>query len=110
MKPERLTAEELKIVDNPEDILYLEIIKGMSLDEMKNFDCYKPKHMDHYLRKQKNWIDREMHLIKTRSGHPENLSHDELQGELAEDMENHHTGNRFKVWYVLKYPSLVERG
>jgi len=51
-----------------------------------------------------------MHLIKTRSGHPENLSHDELQGELAEDMENHHTGNRFKVWYVLKYPSLVERG
>jgi len=109
MQIQRLTEDELKIVDNPEDIPYLEIIKGMSLDEMESFKCYRPKNLDHYNRKQNEWLSRELDLIIHRPGHPENLSHDELQRELTEDMIAHHNGQRFKIFYFLKYPGLVER-
>ncbi|MEM3113327.1 MAG: hypothetical protein QXI33_02795 [Candidatus Pacearchaeota archaeon] len=105
MKPERLSNAEIEIVDNPEDIPYLEIIKGMTLEEMKFFDCYSPKYIDHYNRKQNEWIKSEKHLIRNRPGHGEDVSPE----ELLEDMKHNHNALRFKVWYVFKYPGLVKR-
>ncbi|GEM_PF-6409096 len=109
MEVQRLTEDELRIVDNPEDVPYLEMIKGMSLLEMDSFKCYRPRYLEHYNRKQNDWLAREMHLIRARPGHPDNLSHDALQQELVDDMVASHNGQRFKVWYVLKYPGFVER-
>ena len=105
MKVERLTENEIKIVDNPEDIIYLEIIKGMSPEEKSSFDCYRPKSIEHYNRKQREWVAREIYLIGHRPGHGEKVS----SSELLEDIETYHNGLRFKVFYTLKYPGLVER-
>jgi hypothetical protein len=81
----------------------------MSLEEMSSFDVYKPIYLEHYNRKQRDWIDREMYLIANRPGHKTDFSHDELQRELIEDMEENHNPLRFKVFYALKYPGFVKR-
>ena len=106
MKIKKLTDTELAIVDNLSDIVYLETIKGMNCDEMKSFDCYVPKDMRHYLRKQTEWISTERNLIGSRKGCSCYEINDE---ELLEDFNRCHNGERFKVFYCLKFPELVER-
>ncbi len=109
MIPQRLSEEERRIVEDPSDIIYLEIVKGMSVEEMSAFDCYRPKDFHHYTSIQKSWIQKEMYLIMARPGHDSNTTHDSLQGELAEDMISNRNGPRFKTFYVLKFPEMVER-
>jgi hypothetical protein len=105
MKPTKLTNEEKAFVDDKGDLVILEIIKGMSLEELRSFDIYTPKNMKHYSSLQVNWLKTEEHLIKNRQDHVGEVS--EL--ELIEDICKHHNGERYKVFYVLKYPDRVQR-
>jgi hypothetical protein len=108
MKPTRLTEDEINVVTNPDagDFILLEIIKGMSLKEMQTFDVYHPKYMQHYKDIQLTWLNTEKHLLYER---PCNEHHEVPEELLIEDFEKCHNGERFRVFYVLKYPEMVER-
>lgn len=108
MKPEPLTTEEISVVTNPEagDLILLEIIKGMDLDEMRAFDAYKPLYRKHYDDIQISWLTTEKHLLYER---PCNHHHEVPEELLIEDMEKCHNAERFRVFYVLKYPGMVKR-
>jgi hypothetical protein len=104
MEPKQLTLEELAVVHDKNEIPYFEIIKGMSLSELRSFDCYKPSNLKHYVEKQQEWLEEEAYLIGKRLGHNRKVSNEDL---LA-DFEKHHNGERLRVWYVLRFPGLVE--
>ena len=106
MKPIALTDDEIKVVTNPDagDLIILEIVKGMSINEMKTFDVYTPTYRKHYDDIQISWLNTEKHLLQNR-GEKRIISED----ELIEDFEKCHNGLRFRVFYVLKFPSMVKR-
>jgi len=109
MKLVKLTAEELAILGDSSDILYLEMIKGMSLDEMKEYDQYVPRDMGHFTQMQNEWLGTEMHLIVHRPNSGPSLTQDELRLLLVDDFNACHNGERFKVFYCLKFPNRVKR-
>lgn len=108
MKPEALCQEEIAVVTNPEagDLILLEIIKGMSVEEMRAFDVYTPIYKQHYIDIQLGWLTTEKHLLYERPCNCHNEVPEEL---LIEDFEKCHNGERFRVFYVLKYPAMVKR-
>ena len=107
MRPEKLTEEELGVVSSDAgDLIILEIVKGMCVEEMRSFDVYAPKYMKHYTDVQVSWLNAEKHLLKNR---PCNCQKEVPEELLIEDFEKCHNGERFKVFYVLKYPSMVKR-
>lgn len=101
----QLTDEEIAVLDDKSDIPLLEMIKGMECEELQQFDVYLPKFLDHYLFVQEKWLEKERYLISRRPGHPPEV--DEL--ELIADLEKHQNALRYKVWYVFKFPGMVER-
>ncbi len=102
----QLTSEEIDVLEDRSDIPLLEMIKGMGCDELKEFDVYLPTDTDHYLGIQVGWLEKERYLISQRPGHSPEV--DEL--ELVEDLEKNRNALRYKVWYVFKFPGMVERG
>jgi hypothetical protein len=103
MKPTPLTQEEQRIVHNEDELVYLEIIKGMSIEELKHFDIYKPTNLGHYLLVQKTWLETERYLILQR------VKKDISELELIADAEQNHNFERFKVWYVFHHPDKIRR-
>jgi len=104
MNPQPLNDAELMIVgENNDDIVLLEIIKGMNLEELRSFDVYTPLCQKHYLDKQSSWIRKEMQLLSTEKGRP--ISED----ELIFDMYKNNNPERFRAFYVLKYHEHVKR-
>ena len=103
MKPTKLTLEERAVIHNPINIPYFEIIKGMNLKELRSFDIYKPNDLQHYLNRQKDWLNEEKHLIGHRLGHNRKVN----DTELLNDFEHYHNGERFRVFYVFKFPDKV---
>jgi len=108
MKPQILNAEEINVVTNPEDgdLIILEIIKGMCIEEMRAFDVYTPLYLKHYADIQVSWLTTEKALLYNR---PCNCHHEVPEELFIEDFEKCHNGERFKVFYVLKYPAMVKR-
>lgn len=108
MRPEPLTQEEISVVTNPDagDLILLEVIKGMTLEEMRSFDAYTPIYKQHYKDIQMSWLSTEKHLLYER---PCNLHREVPEDLLIEDFEKCHNGERFRVFYVLKYPNMVRR-
>lgn len=108
MKPTILSKEEIEVITNPEvgDLILLEIIKGMNITEMRSFDVYKPTCMKHYTNIQISWLTTEKYLLFNR---PCNCKHEVPEELLIEDFEKCHNGERFRTFYVLKFPSMVER-
>ena len=105
MKPQELSDEEGSFITEYGDRIILEIIKGMSLEELREFDIYKAKDMTHYCWIQGLWLTAEKFLISQRFNPPREVS----ESELINDMMLHNNGERFRVFYVLKYPENVER-
>ena len=105
VKPQELTFEEASFITDDGDKILLEIIKGMSLEELRSFDVYVPKYMQHYTDIQCTWLCTEKHLLQNRDGCCREVS----EAELIEDIDKCHNGERFRVFYVLKYPNMVER-
>jgi hypothetical protein len=105
MQPQALNDDELSILDDcDEDLVLLEIIKGMSIEELSSFDSYTPLCIKHYNKVQVKWLTAEECLIQGREGHSEFVEQD----ELLQDMEENHNPQRFRAYYVLKYPAFVE--
>lgn len=105
MKPQPLSSEESSLVSDSSDMVLLEIIKGMSLQELKSFDIYKPNNLTHYNNIQCKWLYVEKHLIGHRNGTFKEVSEE----ELIDDLYKCNNGERFRVFYVLKYPNMVTR-
>jgi len=104
MKPVRLTSEEIEILDDKSDIPILEIIKGLSLEELNYFGEYSPKDLKYYNSEQNNWLAKEKYLIAARKGSPE-----VSPLELVEDIQRNHNPERYRAYFVLKYPNKVFR-
>lgn len=104
LKPQQLTLEERAVIHNVSDFPLFNIIKGMSLEELRSFDAFKPVDLKHYVECQKPWLNEEKYLIGRRLGHNRKVGED----ELLKDFEHYHNGERFRVWYVLKHPGKVE--
>lgn len=100
-----LTREERAIVDDSDDVHILEQIKGMSSQELKVFDSYGPVDFCHYVRLERKWLETAKYLIATRPGHSSDVS----DPELLEDVRENHLAERFRAWYVLKFPEKVTR-
>jgi len=103
MKPVRLTRQEKAVIHDPNHNLYYEVIKGMSIEEMLEFDNYIPNNLKHYNGLQVLWLQDEQHLIAQRNGHPCKES------ELLDDIQLNHNSERFRVYYCFCYPHLVHR-
>jgi len=103
MRIEKLSPLEKALISNPKDLVYLELIKGMNLRELKEFDVYIPLNLKDYNHHQMGWIQTEKYLIGKKT-------HKEVSdNELIEDFTKQHTPERYKAFYVLKYPYMVER-
>ena len=76
----------------------------MSLKELRHFDIYKPDDMSHYCEIQCRWLHTEKHLLCHRNGKEREIT----EKELIDDICKCHNGERFRVFYVLKYPKQVE--
>ena len=102
-----LTPEERAILDNPDaDAPIIEIINGLTYEELKEFDMYSPRDFKHYMGVQRSlWFEKEKYLISHRPGH----SLEVKEEELLEDMKIHQNGERYRAWYVLKFPDKVRR-
>lgn len=103
MKPQQLTLEERAVIEFEKNVPYFQIIKGMSLDELRSFDCYKPIDLKHYVTRQKDWLSQEKYLIGKRLGHNRKVTDE----DLLKDFEHYHNGERFRVFYVLTHPDKV---
>ena len=103
MKPEPLTLEEMAVIHDPKDMIYFEIIKGCSYDELKGFDVYVASNMKHYIQTQLPWLAEDKYLLGMQ------LQHQPSGVEFAEYLEQTHECIRFKAFYVLKYPHMVVR-
>lgn len=108
MKPQRLTKQEESLLSTQDDLgdtVILEIIKGMSLEELCCFDVYKANSLKHYNTLQITWLNAEKHLISHRDGEYKQIT----EGELLKDLEEFKNPQRFRTFYVLKYPHMVTR-
>jgi hypothetical protein len=104
MRPQPLNEAELAIVgQNDEDVVLLEIVKGMSYEELVEFDVYTPICMKHYSKIQCKWIATEKQLLNWCRGR------EVSEEELIEDMGKTKNPERFRAYYVLKYPNFVHR-
>jgi len=108
MKISQLTPEEKALITDPADIPVLEVIKGMSLEEMTEFSQYIPMSLRHYNSIQMEWLRKERYLIAHRENQCRDIS-DVSELELLEDLKKNHNAERFRVWYVLKFPHMVKR-
>lgn len=100
----RLTEDEKGMIHDSKDLVYAELIKAMSLDELKWFDSYKPKNQLQYNLKQREWILTDKYYLTQK------LGHEPTEAELMHDYcEVTHNALRYKALYVLKYPHMVER-
>ncbi|PIN89641.1 hypothetical protein COU57_05775 [Candidatus Pacearchaeota archaeon CG10_big_fil_rev_8_21_14_0_10_32_14] len=107
MRIKPLTPEEKAILDNPDaDAPLIEIINGMTYEELKQFDQYTYKDRDHYMGLQRDlWFGKERYLISHRLGHDAEVSSE----ELVDDINAHKNGERYRAWYVMKFPNMVKR-
>ena len=99
----KLSRQELAVIHEKEDWLYFEVIKGMTVGELKQFDIYVPTNLKHYNHRQVEWLKDELYLICVRENHKP------TEAELLEDIEFNHNSERFRVYYSLKYPTMVYR-
>ena len=100
-----LTDEEKRILNNHEDMPILERIKGMNSQELKSFDSYHPIDLTHYNKIQLEWVASEKYLIAHRPGHTGEVT----PLELIQDMQINKNGERFRAFYVIKYPDRVKK-
>ena len=101
---QKLNEEELALIHDSKDIVYLELIKGCSYDELKEFDKYGPINLSQYNKKQIEWYETDKYLLG------KNLNHDPTTSEALTDYcDTTHNALRYRALYVLKYPHMVER-
>ncbi|HLD98053.1 MAG TPA: hypothetical protein VI815_01890 [Candidatus Nanoarchaeia archaeon] len=105
MRLQRLTPEEINILDDLSDVPILETIKGMNEEELKEYDVYRPIDMAFYTSEQNKWIAKEKWLVGTRIG----IDPQATPEELIEDFLSNHIPQKYKAYFVLKYPDMVIR-
>ncbi len=100
MKPIPLSREERAILDSESETL-LEIIKGMGIEELTSFDHFEALDRRHYDAKQIEWLRKERYLVGARE------HHEPSEMELIDDVMRHHNGERFRAYYVMRFPNKV---
>jgi hypothetical protein len=100
-----LTDDELRIIPNPHDALIIARIKRMSAQRLRSFDAYIPINaieQRNYYRAQTEWIAHEQYLLTRRLGRTP------THAELSADFIHAQNGQRFRAYYVLKYPERMK--
>jgi len=100
MNPTPLSAEERAIISTESETL-LEIVKGMSVENLRTFDLFKPKYTKHYNDVQIGWLEKEAYLVGAREGHKP------TEIEVMDDVFEHHNELRFRAYYSMRYPEMV---
>ena len=98
-----LTNDELALlVNHPEDKGLISRIKSMSKEQLALFESFRPTSLKHYNSLQVDWIETSRWLLGLKLG---------KKPSDVECMRDYLTQNhyRFRAFYVLKFPDLVER-
>lgn len=101
MIPCSLTPAEASLVSDAKDLPYLEIIKGMNAAEFAAFSRYVLVDFRHYVQLQLEWLRTEKWLLGSK------IQRDPSTHDLLEDVHLLPNSERFRVFYVLKYPHMV---
>jgi hypothetical protein len=64
---------------------------------------YAMKNLNHYLTLQSKWMEEERYLLGTV------INHNPSEIELLDAWETHYNAERFRAFYVLRYPENVEK-
>lgn len=95
-----LSTEELRVTHFA-DALTIARIKRMSPQRLMRFDSFVPingAEQRIFHTAQMEWIRGEHYLLATR------LGRSPTQAELSADFNAHRNGQRFRAYYVMKYP------
>lgn len=101
-----LSWEQLDVIRTGErDEVILAIIEKMmkyNSERFRRFDLFIPKreYRGNYMDIQRQWIITEYHIL----GDPQD------EGLLLSDSEKNHNPERYRAFYVIKYPERVEKG
>lgn len=77
-------------------------IDSLSLEELKYYsDHYIVNNLNHYMKLQIEWLEKEKYYLGIK------LRHNPNNEELINFWVKHHNSERFRAFYVLKYPDKV---
>lgn len=101
-----LTPGELRVLGTLSDALIIARIKRMSDAKLKRADRFMPldeEQQRFYQAVQAEWLKGEQYLLGTR------LGRSPTQRELFVDFMNNHNGQRFRAYFLMKYPDRMRR-
>jgi hypothetical protein len=100
-----LTADELRVIADRRDALFIARIKRMPHRKLARFDGFIPRDATDqrfYCAIQRQWLRDEEYLLGTR------LGRSPTPKELFIDFMNNHNGLRFRAYFAMKYPGRVK--
>lgn len=84
------------------DIEILEIVDGLSDTRLRHYSfCYYMNDLRHYLKIQCGWIETERYFLGME------LEKRPTELEVISAWETHRNAERFKAYYVMRYPEKV---
>lgn len=102
---EALSFEERSVIrTGRKDEAIIAVIKKIreyDAERFREFDRFVPRreYRHNYILIQRQWLVTEYYFL----GNPDNRT-------LLDDLKRHYNAERFKAFYVIKYPERVERG
>jgi hypothetical protein len=100
-----LSAAELRIIGDLRDAVIIAQIKRMSPLRLKRFDRFVPVNAAQqraFQLEQVEWLKGEHYLLCTQLGRTP------THAELFADFNAHRNGQRFRAFYVMKYPQRMK--
>lgn len=101
-----LKPQEIALITDPENILYIARVKRLTPERLAEFDQYvwkNPATRKKYMREQREWLNQERYFLGQKLGHfPDD-------GELAADFIEKNLGQYFRAYYTLKYPERMRK-
>ena len=101
-----LSPGELRILGSLSDALIIARIKRMSDEKLRRADQFVPRdeHQERFYQAvQSEWLKGEQYLLGTR------LGRSPTERELFVDFMNNHNGQRFRTFFLMKYPERMCR-
>jgi len=85
---------------NDNEIIFF--LDSLSLTEIKEYTKYTPIDIKHYAEIQKHWIEVEIYYLAQK------LGREPSDEELIGDFEETHNPERYRAFYVLKFPEKIK--
>ena len=105
-----LGEEHLQAIDNTRGLRELDYLLIAETEEImqdprqvKKFQDYRKLDEYHYTTTEQPWVEHEENALAVTL-HRRPTGH-----EMLEDFEAHHNGERYRIWYGLRFPDKIER-